>query len=75
MAEPAAFEFQECKFLGTVQDAQVAVELEAVDHRRRIVCQDVLRPQVAVCFDDAATLGPRVDPVAAGVEKSELRVA
>ena len=61
MAESGAFQLEETQFLGPVENPQVAVEFEAIDHRGRLRQQDVLRPQVAVRLDDAATCSATVE--------------
>ena len=48
-----AFHRQEGKLLERVQQPERRVELQAVDHGRRVPDIDVLRTQVAVTLDDA----------------------
>ena len=75
VAEACALERQELEFLGAIEDAQVAIELEAVDDRRRIVEEDVLGPQVAVRLDDAAARRARIEPARVRGDKCALRLA
>ena len=75
VAEACAFDRQELEFLGAIEDAQVSIELQAVDDRRRIVQEDVLGSQVAVRLDDAAARRARIEPVLVRGNKFALRRA
>jgi hypothetical protein len=54
VTEPVALQLEEAEFLRAIEDAQVQVELQAIDDGRRLGEQDVLGPQVPVRLDDTA---------------------
>ncbi len=72
MADPRALQRQELELLHAIEHPQVAIELQAVDHHRRIVEHDVLGSQVAVRFDDAARGSAGGEPVRVGRQERRL---
>ena len=73
VTDASALDFKHAEFLGAIHDAEVAVELEAIDDGRRIRQQNVLRPQVAVALDDASSSGPRFQDGFEGCERKMLQ--
>jgi hypothetical protein len=68
-AEALTFHCEVREFIERVEDTECSVELEAVDHDRRVGEHHMFGANVAVRLDDAGVLNAGIEEMGAGLEE------